>query len=110
MTRPVEGQIPTPAEEFLRYIQEGVVPSAYALRRALGDDREQVLEAVNQCQPSYTPPTARAWVQCPTCVGDLGWVTGWDGTWVDCYRCGGEGGWYLADSTASPLQARTSTH
>ena len=58
-TEPIEGEIPTPSEEILRFIKDGVVPSMYAIRRALGDDREQVLEAVDQYQPhpSTAPPT-----------------------------------------------------
>lgn len=46
----IEGEVLTPAEEFLRYIEHGVVPSEYAMRRALGDERALVLAAMDQRQ------------------------------------------------------------
>ena len=44
----VESEVLTPAEEFVRYIEDGVVPSMYAIRRALGDERAAMLAEVNQ--------------------------------------------------------------
>ena len=41
---PVEGEVLTAVEEFRRYVTAGVVPSTYAIRRALGGERAQVLK------------------------------------------------------------------
>lgn len=42
MTEPL-----TATEEFQLYITKGVVPSMWAIRRALGEDREDVLAKVD---------------------------------------------------------------